>query len=243
MFKWHFNMDIIGLLKTMKSEYLEDSLKKGRLFFNFPLFYDNAALMPAQYDKYDSWEDVDAYHLIFAPIIKETDEGSIYGQIHELAEHADLHVISKSNKKRPICCFRAIKENDLIQKGKTYIFSLGNTVDRVKNEFGHDAFVYYMNPFELHRRLNEKVLFYGHEVFYGKYNSDFWEFMDNTGLECSGMFQKDEKYSWQKEYRIVLSPRESNIGFPIDIGDITDIAYGGNIEQLRNGGVAYFEEE
>jgi hypothetical protein len=50
------------------------------------------------------------------------------------------------------------------------------------------------------------------------------------------MFQKEQKYAWQKEYRVVLSPISSdrNRVF-IDIGNLEDIAIIGNIEQLSKG--------
>lgn len=241
--EWKMDTAICGLLKTMKSEYVEDTLNKGRLFFNFPAFYGNTELMSAQYDKYDSWETDDVTHIMFAPIVEENENGIKYGPVQKLADHGQVHLILEGNRHRPICCFRTIKKEDFVEKNNVLYYSLGDTAARIMEEFGHDSFVFIANPIELHRRINEHTLFYGHEVFYGKNNWEFQQFVDEVDLECCGMFQKDAMYAWQKEYRIVLSRCEGDKGFPIDIGSITDIAFGGKLEDLRDGALVFGEIE
>lgn len=242
-YEWKVDTSICGLLKTMKSEYLNDTLNKGRLYFNYPSFYAKTELMSAQYDKYDSWEDIDAYSIIYAPIVEDDGKNIKYGQARKLSDHAVIHHITERNKHRPICCFRTIKRDDFHIENNAYYFSLGKTADKIMEEFGHDAFVYFIDPYELQRRMNEQKLFFGHEVYYGINNWDYTEFVRKTNLECCSMFQKDERYSWQKEYRIVLSPHEGEKGFPVDVGAITDIAIGGKLENLRNGGLVFAEHD
>lgn len=240
MYEWSVDKSILGLVKTMKSNHIKDTMEEGRFFFNFPEYYKNTDLMPAQNDRYDSWESVNARHLVFAPIIRETEHGPVYGKAQPLADHAIINTISTENKHRPICCFRTVKKEDFVEHNDAYYYSLGETAARIKKDFGHDAYIYIFNPLELHKRLNKLSLLYGHEVFYGMNSADYYNFVDKIGLEQCRMFQKSQDYAWQKEYRIVLPPREDNsAGFPIDIGSIEDIAICGNIEDLFSGGIVF----
>ena len=47
------------------------------------------------------------------------------------------------------------------------------------------------------------------------------------------LFRKDEAYKWQKEFRIALRPPTKNSPVFVEIGSIEDIAFSGNISELR----------
>ena len=49
------------------------------------------------------------------------------------------------------------------------------------------------------------------------------------------MFQKREEYSWQNEYRVLIPPIENTQKQILKLGSIEDIAFGGDIEELRLG--------
>ena len=233
-FSWHIDKSIVALLKTMKSEYVNDTLTKGRLFFNFPEAFADKSLNLAQVDIHDSYQKMNILKPMVFPIVSEDESGIHYGNGISLGETARLNLISNSNKHRPICCFRSIKREDLVI-GDKILYALGDISKRIETEFGHDAFVLIWRPVEFLKRLNKKTLFLAHDVYYGIDNQDFLKFMDDMKVEQSAMFQKDEKYAWQKEYRIVLPPQRNNGGFPIDIGSIEDIAIAGDIKLLNAG--------
>ena len=56
------------------------------------------------------------------------------------------------------------------------------------------------------------------------------------------MFQKSMDYAWQKEYRLVLTPRDNTNQVFVEMGSIRDIAIGGALEDLRKG-IAFWAEE
>ncbi len=56
------------------------------------------------------------------------------------------------------------------------------------------------------------------------------------------MFIKDEVFEWQQEFRVIIKPNEMQEKVFVQIGSIEDIAFGGDLEQLRNG-FMFFKDE
>lgn len=243
-FAWHIEEDIVFLVKTLKKEYLQSTLE-GKLFFSCPDTFISTGnnLASGQQDVYDSHLSFQAYHLVVAPIIAEDENGIRYGKGKKIADSARIHQINATSRHSPMICFRKVDESDIKVVDDCTIFALGDLVDTINLEMGHDAFILIAYPLEFHKRLNEKERFFGRSIHYGDIDEQFQKFLDEHPSEQSEMFQKRMEYAWQKEYRIALSPREDTSSFTVDIGSIEDIAMGGDIELLRNGFVFAETEE
>ena len=243
-FAWHMENDIVFLVKTLKKEYLQSTLE-GKLFFSCPDTFISTGnnLASGQQDIYDSHLNFMAHHLVVAPIIKEDENGIQYGKGMKIADSAYMHRINETSRHSPMICFRKVDVSDIKVVDECKIFALGNLVDRIKAEMGHDAFIIILAPLAFHKRLNEKERFFGRSIHYGEIDGQFQRFLDEHPSEQKEMFQKRTEYAWQKEYRIALSPREETSPLIVDIGSIEDIAIGGDIEMLRDGIVIAETEE
>ncbi len=238
MIVWHFSrqdQNIVFLIKTTKKKYLRDIVEKGRFCFNLPTVFnigDNLA--SAQKDKWDSYTFHNAFHICFAPIISEGDYGIQYGKVQKLVDEARIHSITPTAKHTPLCSFRRVDPSEVTHRFGAYFFKLGDVVDRIKNELGHDSFVLIYQPTLFLDRLQEKTTYFARSVHYGDMDSDFESFLYNSGFEQAEMFQKEASFQWQKEFRIILPPIETEEKVILEIGSIEDIAICGDIEQLRN---------
>ena len=56
------------------------------------------------------------------------------------------------------------------------------------------------------------------------------------------MFIKDESFSWQQEFRVIIKPKELKERVFVKVGSIESFAHGGDIEELRNG-FMFFDDE
>lgn len=244
MFSWNLEKDIVFLLKTLKKEHLKSTLE-GKLFFSCPDTFVSSKnkLAPGQHDTFDSHLSFPIQHLLYAPIIQEDENGIEYGKGKKLADHAYIHLLNPISRQSPMICFRKVDKADIVEGEGYIIFSLGDLVEKIKAEMAHDAFILIVNPFEFHGRLNQKERFFGRSIHYGEIDDDFQKFLDTYPTEQSEMFQKRMDYAWQKEYRIVLTPRKKPCKMIVDIGSIEDIAIGGDIEWLRQGIVLAETEE
>lgn len=226
---------IILLLKTMKKEYLHDTMTKGRFCFNHPTVFskweDKDA---AQYDRWEAHDSYEATNIVFYPIIGKKDGMLIYGQGRKIIDKAVIHTQSEAAKKTPVCCFRCITQNERVVDGDNLIYSLGDTADRIMREFGHDAFlIIQITP--LFERL-KKVIgdFIAMDVaYYDTLNGHPFNVAEEYKGIAEQLFRKDKKFQWQKEYRIALPPTEHSPVF-VEIGSIEDIAICGDIADLRN---------
>ena len=222
-----------SLLKSMKKKHLDDAMKKGRFCFNHPtVFSEWKDKEAAQHDRWEAHDAYEATHLIAAPIIGENNGIPIYGKPHKIADRAIIHMQSESAKHTPICCFRCIMQSEIVVDGKSIVYSLGDTANRIVNEFGHDAFLIIpIRPFL--ERLSQKVdRFLAMDVAYHDLLNNHHFDVDEQYREIvEQLFRKDEKYEWQKEYRIILPPTQQAPVF-IEIGSIEDIAVCGNIKDL-----------
>lgn len=227
--------EIILLLKTMKKEYLHDTMTKGRFCFNHPTVFSKWENKDAA--QYDRWEAHDAYeanNLVFYPIIGEKDGIPIYGQGRKTIDKAVIHKQSVTAMNTPICCFRCITQNECVIGEDSIIYSLGDTADRIMQEFGHDTFII-IRITPLFERLEKAIgSFIAMDVAYhDTLNSHLFNVDEQYKGIAEQLFRKDKKYEWQREYRIALPPTESS-PIIVEIGSIEDIAICGDITDLRN---------
>ena len=239
MVEWKFNdedRNITFLIKTMKKKYLEKTLKQGEFCFNLPSVFNlETNLAVAQQDKWDSHLSYIAQKIYYAPIISEDENGVHYGVAKKLADSARMYQISEASKHTPLCCFRKVDDDDLVEKYGAAFLRLGNIVDRIKNEMGHDAFILIIQPHALVHRIHKVSPCFARSVHYGEINSEFQEYLDTYDFDQKEMFQKRIEYAWQKEFRIIIAPTNKTSPQMIHIGSIEDIAFGGDIETLRQG--------
>ena len=135
---------IIILFKSMKHEYLEDTMKEGKFCFCHPTVFNKwEDRESAQYDKWEGHSSVEAIDLYVAPIMSEKEDGTIvYGKMQKLANRGIVHIQTGEAKHTPICCFRMIEQEDVeIIDGKHFSFSINGAEERIMKEFGHDTFV------------------------------------------------------------------------------------------------------
>ena len=239
MIKWSFNNEkdeIVFLLKTLKKEHLETTLKKGQFCFSFPsIFHSPTNLNSAQQDLWDSYSFSSIRNLVIAPIISDNESEIKYGSIRKLADTAEMHELSAISKLNPLCSFRKVEKNDIIWAKNAFIFSLGDLVEKIKSEFGHDAFILIAFPEIFIDRISKQYSCFARSIHYGKLDKNFNKLIYESNFEQIKMFQKSAEYAWQKEYRIILSPRKGEGPQLIEIGSIEDIAIGGSIDDLKNG--------
>ena len=217
---------------------MDDTLKKGRFCFNHPTTFNKGEqLQEAQFDRWDGYSAYTTCYMVFAPIIGEKEDGfPLYGKPIQITKPAIIHEQSDRTRTTPICCFREVRENDFISVAEdVYEFSLGDTVDRIKNEFGHDAFIMVKYP-EILFQFDRFTYNYSRSVIYKDTLNDYDFGIRKKYEDILGqIFRKDSVYSWQKEFRITLFPTFCSRVF-WEIGSIEDITLlSGDIEQLRQG--------
>ncbi len=109
--------------------------------------------------------------------------------------------------------------------------------DKFKN-FG-DHVLLITNPLEFSKRLNAAIKSHNHlyssEFFEGGYGQvDYVDMSDHVGQ--IGLFRKDLKYAWQREFRICFGAEKEalndNGALELRIGDISDITNIVPIEQF-----------
>lgn len=225
---------IVFLLKTLKEKHVESTMTKGRFCFSHPSVFnkwerDNSA----QYDRWDGHSAYEATHLVYAPIIEDNGDKIVYGEVKKLADRAIIHEQSATVKNTPICCFRYVQRDELIfDSGNSVDFTLGDTADRIKNEFGHDSFIL-INAANFLDRFRTKYKGLDGRVVYHDTLNDF-EFNVDESIKSivEQVFRKDKKYEWQKEYRFALQESTETPTF-IELGSIEDIAITGELDYLK----------
>ena len=243
MTEWNMENDVIMLLKTLKKEYLDSTLD-GKLCFSCPNLFSSTTnnLKPGQQDTWDSHLSFDAYHVVVAPIISKEGEPIKYGPAKKIADKTRMRTCNRIVQHSPINCFRKITMDDIQHHEKCDVFALGDLVNRISNDMGHDAYVLIVYPREFLVQLNKKERFFGHSIHYGEIDETFESFQEQYPMQQTEMFQKSMDYAWQKEYRLVLTPRHDTNQVFVDMGSIRDIAIGGDLEELRKG-IAFFPEK
>lgn len=224
------------LLKTLKKEHLEETVHKGKFCFCHPQIFSRwEDQKSAQYDRWEGYSAYEVNHIVFAPIISNKDGKIVYGQGSKIADRGIVHLQTDVAKKTPICCFRLVEESDLNRTDEKFIYSLGATTDRIRLEFQHDAFVLIkLVPF-LERLGMNVSWYYARNVIYQNLLNSIQDEMDEENKEIiEQLFRKDERFKWQKEFRIILLPNEKMKSF-VKVGSIEDISYHGDIDELKSG--------
>lgn len=228
------NDKIIFLLKTMKKEYLEDTMKKGRFCFCHPsVFSQWEDTNAAQFDHWEAHSAYEAIHVVFAPIIGEKENGMpIYGPGKKIAEKGIVRTQTDFVRYSPICCFRAIDQSEVEMFKDGIYYSLGDIANRIMLEFGHDSYIIIQAvPFleRLKRAVNFTIAMA--VVYEDVLNNYHFNVEEKFKEMVEQLFRKDKKYKWQKEYRIVLPPSKETKTI-IEMGSIEDIAVCGNLKEL-----------
>ena len=81
----------------------------------------------------------------------------------------------------------------------------------------------------------QKESCFSYKVHYGDIDEKFGKFVSQVGYSTASLFQKSSSYQWQQEFRIILEPKKDEGKYFVNIGSIEDVAFGGDLEQLRNG--------
>lgn len=229
--------EFIFLLKSMKKEYVESTIKKGRFCFNHPsVFNEGENLNPAQVDKWDGHMSIKVKNLVIAHVLQDDENGYVTGEAMPLAEEAKLHIQSEVAKHTPICCFRIVEANEfsINTEERSLFYSLGDIADRIMKDFGHDSYVMieavpFIERIRKHHSVLRGSVVYEDTLKLGSFDIDkeFQELAEQ-------IFRKDKAYEWQKEYRIaLLHPTEKTPVF-VELGSIEDITIAhGVIEDLR----------
>ena len=226
------NREFLYLLKSLKEKHVEDTMKKGRFCFNHPSIFnkwENSA--SAQSDRHDSHSAYDAIDIFFAPIIGEKDGVPQYGEVKRLADKGIIRLQDNRVKHSPICCFRLVEKNEITVEEGAICYSLGETAKRIKNEFGHDSFVLIQAKPFLERVRKQYSCSTGSVVYRDTLNGYDFDVPDQCKEVVEQLYRKDERFAWQKEYRIVLPPTEETPVF-IELGSIEDIAISGSMDDL-----------
>lgn len=226
----------VYLVKTLRKKHLEDTIKQGQFCFCHPQVFSGwEDKESAQFDRWEGHSAYEVCHIVYAPIVSEKDGKIVYDHGDKLADQGIVRLQTDVAKETPICCFRMIMPAELDCVEGKYVYTLGETVDRIKQEFQHDAFVMIrLKPFL--ERLGKHVdWFYARNVICHDLLNDFQEELDERYKEINEqLFRKDERFAWQQEFRIILRPDKEEKKI-VSVGSIEDIAYYGDIEELRNG--------
>ena len=214
---------------------MEDTMTKGRFCFNHPTVFskweDTGA---AQFDRWEAHDAYECIHLVVAPIIGEEKGMPVYGPGKKWADKAIIHTQSDTAKHSPICCFRCVTRDEFEFKDNQMIYSLGQTAERIMQEFGHDAYVMiHLDSFL--KRLEAKVGSYlaGNVAYHDLLNDFQFNVSEENEEIVEQLFRKDKRFEWQKEYRIALRPNNKSPVF-VEVGSIEDIAACGDIIDLKD---------
>lgn len=246
MMRWQLSDEdnrIVFLMKSLKSDFLESTMN-GQFYFSYPDAFtsNNSDLGEGQHDRWDSHLSIQSPKEFFKAPIGEDGKININHRI-VLSRGNPLHIISKTSKQTPMCCFRKVEECDIEQYGSAIRFRLGNVVDRIQSEFkDHDSFILIIYWKEFLRRLEAKTTYFSRSIHYGDVDKAYIRFYNETDMIQAEMFQKDEKYRWEKEFRIIL-PSDSEKPKFVNVGSIRDIAICGKLESLRHGYVIAHDEQ
>lgn len=246
MMKWQLSDEdnkIVFLMKSLKNDFLESTMN-GQFYFSYPDTFTNANsdLGEGQRDRWDSHLSVQALEEFFIAPIGEDGKPDIKHRII-LSRNKPVHIISKTSEHTPMCCFRKVEECDIEQYDNTIRFRLGDVVDMIQSEFkGHDSFILIIYWKEFLRRLEAQTTYFARSIHYGDVDKEYIRFYNETDMLQAEMFQKDEKYRWEKEFRIIL-PADSEKPKFVNVGSIRDIAICGKLESLRHGYVIAHDEQ
>ena len=229
----HLDNNIVFLMKFGTKQHIEDLWSKGELFFSpASQFIQKVGNSDGQYDKWDSHQNTHATHLVYAELLYEDEKGPHYGPVKKLADKAIIHTITNRTKKIPMTCFRIVTDEE-IDNNHCLIFS-EEIIKQIKKEFPeYDTFILMPAEWLLNaiyrNKENYNVMFGKIEYGYGETSEELPEYLK--------MFNKLDKYSYQKEFRIILPDEQFETGRIVHIPPLKDGSIIGNIDQLKLGDV------
>jgi|GEM_PF-569141 len=150
------------------------------------------------------------------------------GKILDISENAVLTVEVPDPTNVMIFCFSAITFDE-VSNVPIHQSDIEITLDKRLTEFGSHALII-GNPQAFSARLNtaikENPHIYGSKYFQGGYG--LVEYMSLEGTSGNiGLFRKDERYSWQKEFRLCFGVKNEGLNsvgaFEFLVGDLSDI--------------------
>lgn len=221
-------------LKSMKKRHVEETIKKGKFCFNHPSVFNRwETTTSAQHDRWDAYSSHVATHLVFAPIIGEKDGIPVYGKAQKIADKGIVRLQSYGAQHTPICCFRIIEENETVRTPEGTKVFLGEIAEKILSEFGHDAFVLIEAAPFLERLTHKYTCLTGGVIYKDTTNDYEFKVPDQYKDVFEQLFRKDERFAWQKEFRIALPPSQESPVF-IELGSIEDIAISGMLSDFLN---------
>lgn len=223
---------IMFLLKSMKSEYVEDTMKKGKFCFCHPsVFRDWEEIGAAQYDEWEGYAANKLRHMYIAPYTEGETQPPPMDKWIKIADETIVHRESETAKHTPICCFRKIGTNDLLfdKDYHTAYYPINKIAKRINKEFGHDAYILVpATPFLERVRKSVPFCYTGAVIYQDTMNDPPFSLEKEHQILAEQIFRKDERFAWQKEYRIALAPTSESPVF-VEVGSIEDIAYSGTL--------------
>ena len=236
-------MNAMFLLKTLNKKHLESTILQGEFCFNFPTaFKDNTDLKPAQVDSWEGHKTTEVSHVMVFPAESEKNGVIKYGSPLSFPSGV-VRETTELAQKTPFCSFRLLNSDEVCADAHGFSCKLSNeTYNKIKAEFGHDAFIFIIAVQEFANRLCKQEGCFGSPIYYGTTDNTYDKAFQSQPPFVSCLFQKSKKYEWQHEYRIIVSPKESPGPHFVKIGSIADIAFGGDLNYLKEG-ITIFETE
>lgn len=207
------------IIKFSKQEYLEQ-IKKGQLYFK-----------EAQYFKNIEKNNVGDSHEGTIIIDQKTfpKKGNIFDLL--INDKMEFNLLRKSNKKTPLFCCSILNENVLIQIEKNKCIFKKEFVDEM-NQWGNDFII--IDIKELLSKLNTRckdlnivciydLVEYDHEERMMTYDEAISQLYEEPFME---FFNKNKKYMWQNEFRIIVSDEYNQLisndsdHYILDIGEL-----------------------
>ena len=251
MVAWNYkelNSDVIFLLKFTKQNYIKDMMDEGRFRFSIPeIFQEGKGLRDGQKDVWDSYKSFQADRIYVAEVISDDAFGIKHGEPMLVSNHPTrMREISYISKSTPMSCFRVVDKEDIEEKNGAYHFKLEEKiVERIKQDFGYDAYVLICYPEIFINRIQAECTCFARRIHYGEIDKEYGDFLNRfENMSQAEMFQKSKEYQWQKEFRIIIQPKYGGDGvYYTSLGSIKDIAIAGNIDQLKLGLICANKEE
>lgn len=232
-----FNLVSNFIIKFIKKQYAE-AFVRGEICFNPAGKFNkkNGELTIGQYDPHDGFGVYNARKLLVYPIIEDTNDAYITDKPILLSNKCTVGESSEFLLKTPINCFYKPIQDEIIEHEDGYIVRLGNNLDKIKEAFNADSAVLIFDLIGFLNRLHKSRQFFQHIVYYG--NKTAIESLKKENLLIKNymqLFNKDDQYSYQHEFRIYLLDEKITDSLIIKLGDLSDVSRVINIDSLKNG--------
>ncbi|WP_146762368.1 hypothetical protein [Paenibacillus contaminans] len=183
--------------------------------------------IPGVGDKYELAQIFNQVSLRFTN--PETDETFLVDDAQMVSFNINAHMLM------PIFCITQVdstslsivKENDDSVECK---LNFGDQdIEQIIKDFGEHALL--INPGEFTKRVDKAVEKQGIQTYKGKVNYEDYSVNSKERLiaqhnhDPNFFFYKRNEFAHQREYRIVLANKKSDVPYVLDIGDMSDISY------------------